>query len=327
MIRRREFITLLGGAAAWPLAARAQQAERMRRIGVLMGFAESDPEWNARLAAFRAALQELGWTDGRNVRIDTRWAVADPNPSTHAAELAGLAPDVIFACPHPAAAAVRRQTRTIPIVAAISGDPVRAGLVETYARPGGNVTAFLLFEPTINAKYLQLLKDIAPNVSRVAMVYSENSAWRGDFAAIEAAARAFAVEPVAKLVHHAADIEHEIAEFARTPNGGLIVPPDTATIHHRELIVGLAAKHRLPAVYSFREFVIDGGLMHYATDITDIFRRSASYVDRILRGAKPAELPVQAPTKFELVINLKTAKALGLTVPLPLLGRADEVIE
>jgi putative ABC transport system substrate-binding protein len=327
-MQRREFITLLGGATAgWPLAVRAQQPERMRRIGVLMGFAESDPQWRARLAAFQAALRELGWTEGRNVVITSRWTGANPDPSALAAELIAQSPDVIFACPHTPAAAMHRQTHTIPIVAVISGDPVSAGFVQSHARPGGNVTAFLLFEPTINTKYMQLLKDIAPHVTRAAVLHSENTAWRGDFAAIKTVAPSFEVEPVEILVRHASDIEREISDFARIPNGGLILPPDSATIAQRELILALAARHRLPAVYAGREFVIDGGLMCYSTDFNDIFRRAASYIDRILRGEKPADLPVQAPTKYELVINLKTAKALGLEVPPTLLARADEVIE
>jgi putative ABC transport system substrate-binding protein len=328
-IGRRDLIAALGGAAAsWPLAARAQQPGRVRRIGVLMGFRESDPAWQAHVAALRAGLEKLGWADGRNVRIDQRWAMADPDRArAYAAELVAAAPDVIFACPHFAAQAVHRQTRSIPTVVVQSGDLVSAGFAQSHARPGGNVTGFMLFEATINTKFLQLLKDIAPRVSRVAVVQSHNSGWRGDFAAIEAVAGLFAVQPIATLVRDAADIERAIVALASEPNGGLILPPDSLTSSHRELIIALAAKHRLPAVYSGHIFVTAGGLMHYGTDFADIFRRAASYVDRILRGAKPADLPVQAPTKFELVINLKTAKALGLEVPPTLLVRADEVIE
>ena len=327
-MQRREFITLIGGAAAaWPLAAHAQQPERMRRIGVLMGFVESDPQWRAWLATFQAALRELGWTDGRNVVIGSRWTGANPDPSALAAELVAQSPDVILACPHTAAAAVHQQTRTIPIVAVISGDPVRAGFVQSHARPGGNVTAFLLFETTINTKYVQLLKDVAPHVTRAAVLHGENTAWRGDFAIIKTVAPSLEVEPVEILVHRASDIEREISDFARIPNGGLILPPDSAMIAQRELILALAARYRLPAVYAGREFVVDGGLICYSTDFNDIFRRAASYVDRILKGEKPADLPVQAPTKYELVINLKTAKALGLSVPPTLIARADEVIE
>jgi len=328
MIKRRAFITLLGGAAAaWPLAARAQQPERTRRIAVLMGFARSDPQWNALVAAFRAALQELGWIDGRNVLIDTRWTNADPDPSAAAAELVALSPDAIFACPHTPAAALHRQTRTIPIVAAISGDPVSAGFVQSYARPGGNVTVFQIFETTINTKYPQLLKDIAPHVMRAAVVHSENTSWREDFATVKTAAQTFKMETVEIIVRDATDIERNMVEFSRTPNGGLILPPDAVTIQHRQLILALAANYSLPALYGVREFMTDGGLMCYSTDFTDIFRRAASYVDRILKGEKASELPVQAPTKFELIINLKTAKALGLEVPTTMLARADEVIE
>jgi putative ABC transport system substrate-binding protein len=328
-MRRREFITLLGGAvASWPLAARAQQGERMRRVGVLMGFAESDRDWQARVTALRAALQELGWTDGHNIRFDVRWTPANPDRMRAiAAEFAAQAPDVLFACPHFAVAALHQETRTIPIVAVQSGDLVSAGLAESHARPGGNVTGFITFEATINTKFLQLLKDIAPQANRVAVMQSQSSAWRGDFAAIEAVARSFRVQPIQTLVRDAADIDGAITAFAREPNGGLILPPDNITIRHRDLIIALAAKHRLPAVYSFREFVTAGGLMFYGADFTDIFRRAAPYVDRILRGAKPADLPVQAPTKFELVIDLKAAKALGLPVPPGLLVAADEVIE
>jgi putative ABC transport system substrate-binding protein len=327
-MRRREFITLLGGAAvAWPFAANAQQGERMRRVGVLMDYPERDPQWRAHLATFQAALHDLGWIDGRNAQMTIRWAASDPNPVTPAADLIAISPDVIFASPHPAVAAVRNQTTTTPIVAVMSGDPIRAGFVQSYARPGGNVTAFLFFEAAINTKYLQLLKDIAPNVTRAAVIQSENSAWRGDFAVIETAARSIGVKPVAILVRSAQDIEREMAEFASSSSGGLIFPPDTVTIQHRRLILALAAEHRLPAVYASHEFATDGGLMCYTADFADVFRRAASYVDRILRGEKPADLPVQAPTRYELVINLKTAKALGLDVPPTLLVRADEVIE
>jgi putative ABC transport system substrate-binding protein len=327
-VKRRQFITLLGGVAAWPLAASAQQPDRVQRIGVLMGFTEGDREWLTRLAAFRAALQALGWIDGRNVRFDIRWAAGDPERArAAAAELVGLAPDVIFACPHFAIAAMRRETRTIPIVGVLAGDPVEAGFVQSYARPGGNITAFLLFDTNINTKFLQLLKDIAPHLSRVAVMQTASSSWRGDFRVVEAVALSFAVEPTAMIIGDAADVERALVAFAREPNGGLILPPDNGTSRHRELITALAAKHRLPAVYASREFVALGALIYYGADFADIFRRSASYADRILRGAKPAELPVQAPTKFELVLNLKAAKALGLTVPPGLLIAADEVIE
>ena len=327
-MRRREFITLVGGAAAWPLIARAQQPERMRRVGVLMGFAESDQDWQARVTGLRASLQELGWIEGRNLQLDVRWAQADPDRARAiAAELVTQAPDALFACPHFAAAAMQRETRTMPIVAVQAGDLVSAGFAQSHARPGGNVTGFVLFEGTINTKFLQLLKDIAPHINRVGVMQGVSSAWRGDFAAIEAVAGSFGVRVIHTLVREAADIEGAFAAFAREPNAGLILPPDNTTIRHRELIIALAASHRLPAVYSDRVFVAAGGLMFYGADFTDVFRRAASYVDRILRGEKPGDLPVQAPTKFELVVNLKTAKMLGLEIPTTLLGRADEVIE
>jgi putative ABC transport system substrate-binding protein len=326
---RREFITLLGGAAvAWPLVVRAQQRERVRHIGVLMGFTEGDAGWQVNVAALRAGLQELGWVDGRNVRIDYRWPAGDRDRlRRYSAEIVALAPDVIFACPHFAVTALLEQTRDIPIVAVQSGDLVEAGFAQTHARLGGNVTGFTMFEATINTKYLQLLKDIAPQVARVCVMQSENSAWRGDFRAIEAVAQALSVEPIAAIVHDAAEIERAIETLVSKPGSGLIIPPDSLTVRHGELIIALAAKYRSPAVYSNRDFVTSGGLMSYATDHRDLFRRAASYVDRILRGEKPANLPVQAPVRFELVINLKTAKALGLTVPQTLLVAADEVIE
>jgi len=325
-MRRREFITLVGGAAAaWPLAARAQQG--VRRIGVLMGFARNDPQWNATLAAFLTTLQELGWTNGRNVLIDTRWINPDADPSADVAALIALSPDVIFACPHSAAVALHRQPRTIPIVGATSGDPVSAGLVQSYARPGGNVTVFQIFETTINTKYPQLLKDVAPQVVRVAVVHGGNTSWRKDFATVNTAAQSLTIEAVEIIVRDAADIQRKITEFSSAANGGLILPPDALTAQNRQIIIALAASHRLPAVYSTREWVTDGGLMCYSTDFADIFRRAASYVDRILKGEKASDLPVQAPTKFDLIINLKTAKALGLMVPPRLLAEAGEVIE
>ena len=325
-MKRREFIALASGAvAAWPLASRAQQG--VRRIGVLMGFARSDPQWNATLAAFLTTLQELGWTNGRNVLIDTRWINPDTDPSADVAALIALSPDVIFACPHSAAVALHRQTRTIPIVGATSGDPVSAGLVQSYARPGGNVTVFQIFEKTINTKYPQLLKDVAPQVVRVAVVHGGNTSWRKDFATVNTAAQSLTIEAVEIIVRDAADIQRKITEFSSAANGGLILPPDALTARNRRIIIELAASHRLPAVYASREFVTDGGLMCYSTDFADIFRRAASYVDRILKGEKASDLPVQAPTKFDLIINLKTAKALELTVPPRLLAEAGEVIE
>ncbi len=292
-----------------------------------MGFARNDPQWNATLAAFLTTLQELGWTNGRNVLIDTRWINPDTDPSADVAALIALSPDVIFACPHSAAVALHRQTRTIPIVGATSGDPVSAGLVQSYARPGGNVTVFQIFETTINAKYPQLLKDVAPQVVRVAVVHGGNTSWRKDFATVNTAAQSLTIEAVEIIVRDAADIQRKITEFSSAANGGLILPPDALTAQNRQIIIALAASHRLPAVYATREWVTDGGLMCYSTDFADIFRRAASYVDRILKGEKASDLPVQAPTKFDLIINLKTAKALGLTVPPRLLAEAGEVIE
>jgi putative ABC transport system substrate-binding protein len=329
-IRRRQFISALGGAAvAWPAAVRAQQPDRIRRVGVLMGFAETEAMWQTLLSRFRTSLQRLGWTEGSNLVVDVRWTGRNPERTrTQTAEFVARAVDVVFASPHGAAMAVFQQTHTIPIVFAISGDPVSSGLVKSYAQPGGNATGFTFFEVTIVTKYLQLLKDIAPQVNRILVMQSEGSAWRGDFREIEAVAQSFAVQPVQSIVRDATDIERAITAFASEPNGGVIVLPDGTTIQYRELIDKQATEHRLPAVFSTpRESSADNELITYSTDYTDIFERSASYVDRILRGAKPADLPVQAPTKFVLAINLKTAKTLGLNVSPALLARADEVIE
>jgi putative ABC transport system substrate-binding protein len=328
-MNRREFMTLLGGtAAAWPLVARAQQSGRVRRIGALMGIAENDPESQARITAFLQRLQELGWTEGHNVRIDYRFAGGDTRRMrAYAAELVGLAPDVILVQSNDGLAALRQETRTVPIVFAVVADPVGSGFVESLARPGGNITGFTIFEPSLGGKWLQALKEIAPGVTRVAAILHPETTANVEFLrAAEAAASSFGVTLTAAGVHDAAEIERAVTAFATEPNGGLVVPhPVTAA--HRDLIIGLAARHRLPAVYSFRFFATAGGLMAYGNDAVDLFRRAASYVDRILKGEKPGELPVQAPTKFELVINLKTANALGLTVPPNLVARADEVIE
>jgi putative tryptophan/tyrosine transport system substrate-binding protein len=327
-MNRRTFISLLGGAAAWPMTVRAQQADRMPRIGVIETFTENDSEGRARIGGFRDGLGKLGWIDGSNVRIEYRWGAIDLNRArAYAAELTAMASDVIFVTSAPVVAAVRNQIHTIPIVFVQAGDPVRADSVQSFARPGGNLTGFLQYEPTISTKYLQLLKDVAPSVTRVAVLQFENSAWRGDFSAVEAVARSFAVTPISAIVHNAADIEQAIIALAREPNGGLIVPPDTNSNLHRDLIVALAAQHGLPAVYATRSYVAIGGLMSYGVDNVDLYSRAASYVDRILKGAKPGDLPVQAPTKFEMVINLKTAKALGLMVPPSMQQLADEVIE
>ena len=325
---RREFITLLGGAAAWPLSARAQP-ERVKRIGVLVNLTADDPEARARIAAFRQGLQELGWTDGRNVRIDVRWAAANADRfRTYAAELVALAPDVILTATTPGVAAVQQATRTVPIVFVTLVDPVGAGVVSNLARPGGNTTGFLVYEYGASVKWLELLKQIAPGVTRVAVVRDPSLvSGTGQFAAIQAVAPSFGVELSPVDARDAGEIERAIATFARSPNGGLIVTASPAQAAQRKLIIEQAARLRLPAVYAFRYNVVDGGLISYGPDSIDPYRRAATYVDRILKGEKPADLPVQAPVKYELVINLKTAKALGLQIPDKLLALADEVIE
>jgi ABC-type uncharacterized transport system substrate-binding protein len=330
MIGRREFITLLGGAAAvWPIAARAQQAERVRRIGVLMSLAADDAESQARLATFAQGLQQLGWTIGQNVRVDYRWAGANADGTRkYAAELVALAPDVILATSSPAVAALQEATRTVPVVFANVIDPVGAGFVESLARPAGNATGFLLFEYGISGKWLELLKQIAPSMARAAVLRDPTIAsGSGQLGAIQGAASALGVELRPVDVRDAGEIERAVAAFASGSNGGLIVTASIAAMVHRDLIIGLAVRHRLPAIYTQRVFVTNGGLIAYGPDFNDQFRRAAGYVDRILKGEKPAELPVQAPTKYELALNLKTAKALGLDVPPSLLARADEVIE
>jgi ABC-type uncharacterized transport system substrate-binding protein len=329
-MQRRAFITLLGGAvAAWPLAARAQQPERMRRIGVLMSLAADDSEGQARITAFVQGLQELGWTVGRNVRIDYRWAAGDAERiRRYAAELAALAPDVILAHGGAVIPSLLQATRTVPIVFTQTPDPVGAGFVNSLARPGGNVTGFTIFEYGISAKWLELLKEIAPRVTRAAVIRDAAIAsGTGQWGALQSVAPSFGIELSPVNMLDAGEIERAVAAFARSPNGGLILTGSTLAVVHRELIVGLAAQHKLPAVYYSRYFVTDGGLISYWPDSIDPHRRAASYVDRILKGEKPADLPVQAPTKYELVINLKTARALGLDVPPMLLARADEVIE
>jgi putative tryptophan/tyrosine transport system substrate-binding protein len=330
-MRRREFITVLGGAAvAWPRAARAQQADRKRRVGVLWNLAADDPEGQARLTALVQGLEELGWTDGRNVRIDYRWAADDADRYRgYAAELVALAPDVMLAAGSQSVAALLQTTRTVPIVFVNVVDPVGAGFVASLARPRGNATGFTLFEYSLSGKWLELFKEIAPNLTRIAILRDPSLALGiGQFAAIQAMAPpSFGVELSPIDVRDAGEIERDVAAFARESNGGLIVTASSAAVVHRELIVMLAARYRLPAVYPFRYFVTDGGLVSYGPDPTDQCRRAASYVDRILKGQKAADLPVQAPTKYELAINLKTAKALGLTVPPSLLARADQVIE
>jgi putative tryptophan/tyrosine transport system substrate-binding protein len=328
-VKRREFITLLGGAAAsWPLAARAQQPERMRRIGVLFGAGADDGDIQARHGAFLQALQQLGWTDNGNVRIDTRFGAGNANNiRRYSAELATLAPDVILATGN-VVEQLLQATRAVPIVFVVVPDPVGAGYVDRLSRPGGNVTGFMQFEYSLTAKWLELLKQIAPGVTRAAVLReSALPAGIGQFAVIQYVALSVGVEVSPVNVSDAPEIERAIAAYARQPNGGLIVTASALAAVHRDLIVTLAARHKLPAVYSQRHYAAAGGLISYGADFIDQHRRAAGYVDRILKGEKPADLPVQAPTKYELVINLKTAKALGLEVPPSLLARADEVIE
>ena len=329
-MRRREFITLLGGAvAAWPLVARAQQRERMRRIGVLLPGAPDDAEYQSWIGAFLQGLAQLGWITGRNIRIETRWSKFDAeNVRKYAAELVALQPDVILATGTSTVGPLLRLTRTVPIVFPIAADPVAAGLVESLARPGGNATGFMSFEIGISAKWLELLKEIAPGVKRAAVLRTiATAAGPGQFGVIQAVAPSLGVDLRPIDTQDAGEIERALVVFASQPNGGLIAATGGGVLSHRELIVALAARHRLPAVYAYRSHVMIGGLMSYGLDNLDQYRRAAGYVDRILKGEKPADLPVQAPTKYELVINLKTAKALGLTVPPTLLARADEVIE
>jgi len=324
-MRRRKFITLLGGAAAWALAARAQQADRMRRIGVLLPAPAGDPDYPPWLGAFVQTLQELGWIDGRNVRIDIRWATVNPAEiRKQAAELAALAPDVIV---EPGTSTVRpllQATRTVPIVFPIIADPVSGGLVDSLARPGGNATGFMLFEYSISGKWLELLKQIAPGVKRVAVLGDpDTSTGPAQFGVIQAVAPLLRVEVRSFTKRDPSEIERAVTAFGRAPNGGLIVTAGGPALVHRDLIISLAARHKLPAMYFDRAFVVAGGLVSYGPDRIDMFRRAASYVDRILKGEKPANMPVQAPTKYQLVINLKSAKALDLEVPLHLQQLAD----
>src|SRR5262245_9636056 len=324
-MRRRIFITLLGSAAAWPLAARAQQSERVRRIGVFMNTAADDPAGQARLLAFAQTLAQSDWTDGRNVRMDIRWGAGDAERiRRYAAELVALAPDVILASGTTTLGPLRQVSRTVPTVFTGVGDAVGAGFVDSLARPGGNVTGFIAFEFSISGKWMELLKEIAPGVTRAVVLRdTELSSGAGPFAVIQAVAPSLRVEVNPVNVSGAAEIERALAAFARSGNGGMVVTATTSTFFHRELIAMLAARHRLPAVAS-RDY---GGLISYGADLIDQYRRAAQYVDRLLKSEKPADLPVQQPTKYELVINLKTAKALGLDVPPTLLARADEVIE
>src|SRR5262245_22840838 len=328
-MRRRTFITLVGGGAVWPLAARAQQGERVRRIGVFMNTAADDPAGQARLLAFAQTLAQSDWTDGRNVRIDIRWGAGDPERiRKYAAELVALAPDVILASGGTTLGPLRQVSRTVPTVFTGVGDAVGAGFVDSLARPGGNVTGFIAFEFSISGKWLELLKEIAPSVTRAVVLRdTELAAGASQFAVIQAVAPSLRIEVNPVNLGGAADIERAVAAFARAPNGGLIATGGGRMRSHRDLIIKLAAQHKLPAVYYDRVYVDSGGLISYGPDFVDQYRRAAGYVDRVLTGEKPADLPVQAPTKYELVINLKTAKALGLTVPPTLLARADEVIE
>jgi len=329
-MKRREFITLISGvAAAWPFAARAQQPERVRRIGVLHSGAADDPHIQARNTAFLQALQQLGWTEGRNIRLDIRWAAADAERiRKHVAELVAFAPDVILATGSSTVGPLLQATRSIPIVFTLVPDPIGAGFVDNLGRPGGNATGFMLFEYGIGGKFLELLKQIAPGVSRAAVLRDPGiTAGIGQFAAVQTAAPSLGIEIMPVNMRDTSEIENGITTFARSANGGLVVTGSPLAVLHRNLIITLAARHKLPAVYFEREFAVDGGLISYGPNFIDQFRVAAGYVDRILKGEKPADLPVQAPTKYELVINLKTAKALGLTIPPSLLARADEVIE
>jgi putative ABC transport system substrate-binding protein len=329
-MKRREFITLMGGAIAWPLAARAQQPDRVRLIGVLMSYAENDSEAQAWVAAFREGLQKLGWTQGRNIRIDVRWAGGEFDRIPRLAkELVDLQPDLILSQVTPTTAALLQQTRTIPIVFAMVADPVASDFVASLSRPGGHVTGFATLEGSLGGKWVELLKEIAPRVARVAMLFDPAMA---TFAEIylnpfKAAAASFGLEAVAAPVHDTSELESVVATQAREPNSGLIVLPDSFFNVHRAEVTSLATRYRLPAVYPYRQFAEFGGLLSYGFDRLDNFRRAAGYVDRILKGEKPADLPVQAPTKYELVVNLKTAKVLELDVPFLLQQRADDVIE
>jgi putative ABC transport system substrate-binding protein len=327
-MRRREFITLLGGAAAWPLAARAQQRDQMRRIGVLVGFDENDPVARPRISAFTQALADLGWTDGRNARVDLRWGGDDNNRvRALAAELVGLQPDIILANGTSETVALRQETRTIPIVFANVSDPVASGIVARLNQPGGNITGFANLEATFGGKWLELLSEIAPGLKRAAIMNPDTASASVYMPSLETAARSLKVELITAPVHSDAEIETAIIAVGREPGGGLVAMPDGFTLPHRAPIISAAARNNVPAVYAFSEVARDGGLLSYGVDRVDLYRRAASYVDRILRGEKPGDLPVQLPTKFEMVLNRKTATALGLAIPPSILLRADEVIE
>ena len=330
-MRRREFVTLLGGAAvAWPLSARAQQPDRIRRVGVLMGLAEDDPDSKTRLGAFRQGLEKLGWSEGRNIHLDVRFALPANEQQVQmlVKELLALSPDVIVAQSTAPTAAFRRESRNVPIVFIAVGDPIGAGFIANLARPGGNLTGLTLYDGSVTGKWLEMLKEIDPRVTRAAFIINpKTSSFPLLARETETMAQSLAIELTLSTIENAGDIGRVIESFASLPNGGLVFPPDATTSAHRDLVVALAARYRLPAVYAWRYFVTAGGLMSYGIEFVDQFRQAASYVDRILRGSSPAELPVQAPTKYQTVLNLKTAMALGLTVPPGLLVAADEVIE
>ena len=328
-MRRRAFITLIGGATVWPLCARAQQDGRMPRVAVLTPYAESDPEAQVWFKAFVQGMQAVGWTDGRNIRIDVRWAGGEVDRIQRLAkELVDLQPEVVFAMTTPSVNAILRETRTIPIVFTQVTDPVAQGLVDSLLRPGGSITGFTIFEPEIGSKLVQVLKEIAPETARAAVIFNPETApyYKLYMSAIEAAAASFAMKAFEAPAHNRAEIEAAISALAREPAGGVIAMSDGFTVVHRDLIIALAARYRLPAAYPFRFFVADGGLISYGVDLRDMQRRAAIYVDRILKGAKPGDLPIEQSTQFEFVVNLKTAKALGLTIPQSILLRADEVI-
>ena len=327
-MRRREFITLAGGAAIWPLAARAQQSARMRRIGVLVSGAQSDAEIQARLAAFRQQLDRLGWSEDHNMHLDYRFAATADQFQPLARELVSLRPDVLLAVTTPVAAALQRESSLIPIVFVSVSDPIGSGFIASLAQPGGNMTGLLLYEDGITGKWLAMLKEVTPQLARAALIANPSTTPYDYFVrAAQSVASSLAIELVPAPIKNAADIERVIAAFAGQPNCGLVLLPSATILQQRDLVIALAARHRLPAVYTQRPFVVAGGLMSYGIDFLEINRQAASFVDRILRGAKPAELPVQAPTKYETILNLKTAKALGLDIPESLLVRADEVIE
>jgi putative ABC transport system substrate-binding protein len=331
-MKRRELITLFGGAAAvWPLGARAQQPAQVRRVGMLIGYAENDPETQARLLAFRQGLEHLGWTEGRSVRIDYRFTPEGPDQAQRfAKELIARGPDILVGNSTPATAALLRETRAIPLVFVGVSDPVGSGFVASIARPGGNTTGFTNFEPSLIGKWLEMLKEIAPGIRRAAVMFNPKTAPDGGsffLGPFEPIARSLAVEPIAARVNDDAEIESALVAIGREPGGSLIVMPDSFNTVHRQLIILLAARHGVPAIYPYRYQAIEGGLLSYGVDTVDLMRRAAPYVDRILKGEKPADLPVQAPIKFELVLNLRAARVLGIQVPPTLLARADEVIE